>query len=444
MSPEHQVHLQQLISLYQEALSRSGHDAVMVAAGPARDHFRDDQGPRFKPNAYFSHWVAPEFAQPGALLLVGGTTRPKLLLQSSDDYWHAPPPIPEHLETVLDLEVCSSADALLTRANQLTGTHNRVAFIGEHSGNNEALGEDNPPALLNFLDWHRAQKTPFELELMREASRLGALGHQAAACSFFAGESEFAIHCAYLAASMQNESALPYGNIVALNTHGAYLHYEHQERSVPNPHLSLLIDAGAEYQGYVSDITRTYVHDQPDHQAFADLIAAMRTLQDNVIAEVAPERMFPDLQSYMHEQLADVLTASGVLQCSREEAYEEGYTRKFCPHGLGHLLGLQVHDLGGHLKNAQGEVQPPSPLHPSLRFTREITPEMVFTIEPGLYFIDSLLAELKAEAAPVNWDLVEFLRPYGGVRIEDNVRVLADGGVENLTRDAFAAVEAAG
>jgi Xaa-Pro dipeptidase len=106
---------------------------------------------------------------------------------------------------------------------------------------------------------------------------------------------------------------------------------------------------------------------------------------------------------------------------------------------LGHLLGLQVHDVGGFKSRADGEPIPRPVGHPALRLTRALETGMVVTVEPGLYFIDSLLDRLRAgtQARHVNWALVDALRPYGGIRIEDNVAVGEASG-ENLTRTAFA------
>ena len=114
-------------------------------------------------------------------------------------------------------------------------------------------------------------------------------------------------------------------------------------------------------------------------------------------------------------------------------------TAAFYPHGLGHLLGIQVHDVGGHFGDDAGTIVEPPAEHPHLRFTRTLETDQVLTIEPGLYVIDLLLAEL-ADAPGgklLNHERIDWLRPYGGIRIEDNVRVLEDG-CENLTREAFA------
>ena len=119
---------------------------------------------------------------------------------------------------------------------------------------------------------------------------------------------------------------------------------------------------------------------------------------------------------------------------------ETGVTSTFFPHGLGHPIGLQVHDVAGFMASDAGGTIPKPEGHPFLRMTRTLEPGMVVTIEPGIYFIDMLLAKLKSgpHAAAVNWDAVDHLRKFGGVRIEDEVHC-TEGAPENLTREAFAA-----
>jgi Xaa-Pro dipeptidase len=120
-----------------------------------------------------------------------------------------------------------------------------------------------------------------------------------------------------------------------------------------------------------------------------------------------------------------------------------GVTSTFLPHGIGHLLGLQVHDIGGFMAGEDGGTIAKPEGHPYLRLTRVLQPGMVVTIEPGLYFIPMLLDKLRATpaSASVDWSLVRHLSAFGGVRIEDDVACRADGAPENLTRDAFAALE---
>ena len=127
------------------------------------------------------------------------------------------------------------------------------------------------------------------------------------------------------------------------------------------------------------------------------------------------------------------------MKLDADAIVEKGISSAFFPHGVGHYLGLQVHDIGGHMADAHGNTVTPPKEHPFLLLTRPIEPRNVFTIEPGFYFIDTLLAELRKseQAKSIDWPRVDRFRKYGGVRIEDNLAV-TESGARNLTREAFA------
>ena len=114
----------------------------------------------------------------------------------------------------------------------------------------------------------------------------------------------------------------------------------------------------------------------------------------------------------------------------------------FFPHGLGHYLGLQTHDVAGLIADADGTPIPRPDGHPFLRLTRTLEAGNVLTIEPGLYFVEPLLRKWceNGDVAAINWKKVEMLTPYGGIRIEDNMLVMG-GEPRNLTRGAFAALD---
>jgi Xaa-Pro dipeptidase len=274
---------------------------------------------------------------------------------------------------------------------------------------------------------------------MREASRIGARAHGAAEQAFRAGASELGIHQAYLAAAGVIDAELPYASIVALNRHGAVLHYTHFDRAAPDYHRSFLIDAGASASGYASDITRTYASRGEDE--FQSLIDSVEAAQLSFAAKVRAGQSYPELHIHAHHVLAGVLREHGFIRMDAESAVETGVTAAFFPHGLGHPIGLQVHDVAGFQQSERGGTLPRPAGHPYLRMTRTLEPGMVVTIEPGLYFIDMLLEELRNRPAgkDVDWNRVEAFKPYGGIRIEDDV-VCTEGEPENLTRDAFARV----
>jgi Xaa-Pro dipeptidase len=228
---------------------------------------------------------------------------------------------------------------------------------------------------------------------------------------------------------------LPYNAIVALDEKAAFLHYE-SKRPLGDGKV-LLIDAGAQFRGYASDITRTHVSRRCDSR-FVALRDGMEKIQQDLCALVRPGAPFGDLHLEAHRKIGALLVETGIVKATAAEAMEKGWSRPFFPHGLGHHLGLQVHDVGGHLEDRDGAKAPPPREHPYLRNTRAIEPGQFFTIEPGLYFIEMLLREFRSGGASsrFDWKLIDELAPLGGIRIEDNVLVTRDGH-RNLTREAL-------
>jgi Xaa-Pro dipeptidase len=319
----------------------------------------------------------------------------------------------------------------------------RCAILGEPQS---ALGADaneryipnNPDAVINYLEYQRSYKTAYEIALMREAQHLAVRGHRAAEAAFREGKSEFAIHMAYCSAVGQDPSELPYNNIIGLNEHGAVLHYHDRHHTAPAPVRSFLIDAGASFHGYASDITRTYATDTSGE--FQALITAVDAAQIKMGEGVRAGVDYKQLHVDAHLSLMGILKDFGVIKVSPEAALATGVSAAFFPHGLGHPIGLQVHDVAGFAESDRGGKIPRPPGHPYLRMTRVLEPGMVVTIEPGIYFIDMLLDEVKknGHADSVDWARVDAFRPYGGIRIEDEV-LCTDGDAVNLTRPAFAA-----
>jgi len=264
-------------------------------------------------------------------------------------------------------------------------------------------------------------------------------GHRAALDAFLGGGSEFDIHNAFCRTAGVVDTALQYGAIVALNQHSATLHYGAAERSLPRQRLSFLIDAGVAFNGYASDITRTW---GAGDALFEALVQGVDTLQQRLAAKVFPGQDYVALHLQAHREVAALLHELEVIKIDEEESVINGITGTFLPHGLGHLLGIQVHDIGGHQVDVDGTELAPPKGHPYLRLTRTLEEGFVVTIEPGIYFVDSLLDKLRAgeHSRHINWSRVEQLRPFGGVRIEDDVLATATGPV-NLTREAFAELE---
>lgn len=431
-------HLTEKMRRFQTILAATGFDEIVIAAGDAKIQFADDSAYPFIPNPYFREWV-PLGKRTGSFLQISADSdTPRLFLLCVEDIWHtAPQSLPHGFEQGLEIVEYASAGDL---KKQLGKREGGTAFISEVNSLGVAAECWNPKAVTDQIDYQRPAKTTYEQECVREANRQAVPAHRAAQTAFMAGASELEIAAAYLRACNSSENEMPYGIIAGVNEHAAVLHHHNLDKQ-PRPPRSFLIDAGVAVHGYASDITRTYAYDSGSD--FAAMIAAMDTRQQQLAAGGGIGKSPVDLHVLSHHKAAEVLGEFDLISVSTEEAFASGITATFYPHGLGHHLGCNVHDKGGNLANAQGELLPPPEKHPKLRGAAPMVANQIHTVEPGLYFIPALLDKLRQteHASKINWARVDDFSPYGGIRIEDNIIVHADGSLENLTRTAFREIQ---
>jgi Xaa-Pro dipeptidase len=429
------AHVTVLKLRHDRALGDAKFDHAVVFSGALHFQYLDDMAYSFKVNPHFKAWV-PVTDNANCFVIYTPGQKPKLVYYQPVDYWHkvADKPADAWVEK---FELVMIADPDEARQHIPRG---RCAFIGEWAERFSSWGDltPNPEAVMNSLHFDRAKKTEYEIECIRRANERGARGHVAAEEAFREGASEYEIHFAYLRGADHTEDEVPYGNIVALNDHAATLHYyHHTRRRIDTADLhSFLIDAGAQHNGYASDITRTYSRKKDELQS---LIEAMDAMQLELVGMCRPNASYIDVHLSAHRLIAEILLRFGfVRDIDAAGVVEHRISSVFFPHGVGHYLGLQVHDVGAFMADRTGRTIPKPDGHPYLRLTRIIETGNVFTIEPGLYFIDSLLGELKKsdDARYVNWPKVDSFRGYGGIRIEDNI-LITETGNENLTRAAF-------
>ena len=427
--PQHIVELQ---SRTREAIQRESIDGLIIHSGQSKRLFLDDNHYPFKVNPQFKAWL-PVIDNPNCWLIVNGVDKPKLVFYRPKDFWHKVPDEPSDFwSQQFDIVLLTQADAV---EKHLPFDKSKYAYIGEYIEVAKALGFDlvNPDRVMHYLHYQRAYKTDYELMCMREANRIAVAGHGAAKIAFEQGLSEFDINMAYLGAVRQGDNQVPYNNIVALNENASILHYTDLATEAPAHSRSFLIDAGANFNGYAADITRTYAR---ENGVFADLIESMQQITQQCVEELKPGVSYVQIHSSAFHQIAALLCDTGIVNLAANDMVESGIVSTFFPHGIGHFLGLQVHDVAGHVSDDRGTPHPTPQAHPFLRNTRTIEARQVFTIEPGLYFINSLLADLKSteQSKYINWNVVDSLRPFGGIRIEDNVIVHRDKN-ENMTRE---------
>ncbi len=420
-------HIEHLKQVTTAALSHAGYDGVWIYSGHPTNNFLDDMAPPHAINPHFKWWVPVAHTTSSVLHYVPGQT-PTVYLHQPADFWHK----------VVD----NSQDKWAQYFNvKVIGHYSELPDFTQ-AKNHAWIGSDelqplpeqhtNPDSLINHLHFSRIQKTAYEIHCIEQANQLALKGHAAAKQAFYDGLSEYQIHMAYLAACDHNEYEMPYGNIVALNENPAVLHYQYQDRqTIPTDELkSFLIDAGANYKGYAADITRTYAYRADDE--FGAMINSLEQKQQLLCQKAVAGQDYVALHRLAHLCIAEVMHEFGLLNCEAETAVETGLSQTFFPHGLGHYLGLQVHDVSGHITDHLGTVKEPPGEYPFLRLTDTLREDAVITIEPGLYFIPMLLEKISGHR-DINWHKVETFLPYGGIRIEDNIVVKADQSI-NLSR----------
>lgn len=256
------------------------------------------------------------------------------------------------------------------------------------------------------------------------AVRPGMLEYQA--------EAEF-LKYAYFVGGCRHVS---YTCICGSGVNGAVLHYGHA--SAPNDKTigaadMCLFDMGANYFGYAADITCSF-------PASGRFTADQRAIYEAVLAAnlavqqaSRPGVRWTDMHALANRVLLEHLRTIGIVRGDIDAMMVAGINGVFQPHGLGHLIGLDVHDVGSYLPDC-----PPRPTEPgmtALRFARVLVEGMYVTIEPGCYFIDHLLDEALADPVKREFlvpEVVQRFRGFGGVRIEDDVLVTKNG-VENFT-----------
>ena len=221
-----------------------------------------------------------------------------------------------------------------------------------------------------------------------------------------------------------------YGSIVGLGANSAILHSTPSSRAAVAGDF-LLVDAGAEIERYMSDVTRTYVVGTPS--AFQrDLYQIVLAAEEHALARCVPGAEWRELHLAAAVEMTAGLVSMGVMRGHAESLVEQEAHTLFFPHGLGHMVGLGVRDGSGlepgRTKSSRASLA-------TLRMDLPLAPGYVVTVEPGLYFIPALLNDPRRRErfrAAVNWPLAESHLALGGVRIEDNVLVTA-GAPENLT-----------
>ncbi|XP_015667571.1 xaa-Pro dipeptidase [Protobothrops mucrosquamatus] len=283
----------------------------------------------------------------------------------------------------------------------------------------------------------RVIKTDMELEVLRYTNKISSEAHKEVMKAVKPGMKEYELeslfeHYCYKQGGMRHTS---YTCICGSGDNSSILHYGHagapNDKTIEDGDLCLF-DMGGEYYCYGSDITCTFPANgkfTPDQKAIYE---AVYKSSRAVFSSLKPGVAWPEMHRLADRVHLEELKKIGILHGSVDDMVKVHLGAVFMPHGLGHFLGIDVHDVGGY---PEGVDRIDLPGLRSLRTARSLLEGMVLTVEPGIYFIDHVLDQAlanPAQACFINNEVLARFRNFGGVRIEDDVVVTARG-MELLT-----------
>ena len=348
--------------------------------------------------------------------------------------WHGKVSTTEEIRQAYQPDHLHHADQLVNVLEELAP--DRVFVLNSEQGTwLQFLGYDGEleaTALEDALTDCRLIKTEGEIEKLRAAARVNNLAHREAMKALRPGMHEYEMKALFEYHQQRHGLLHPaYSGIHAGGINSAILHYTDNNAKI-GPEDLYLIDAGFEADGYASDVTRTYpasgTFSMPQREVYEAVLAAM----NRSIEGAVPGAKMEDLHLAAARAILEGLAEAGVVHGDVSDMMERNIFALFFPHGLGHFLGLDTHDVGGYPKGVDRIDRPGLRF---LRARRDLQPGMVVTIEPGCYFIPALLKpalEDEEQRQFLNRARVEALMDFGGIRIEDNL-VITEDGHENLT-----------
>ncbi|TVY46977.1 putative Xaa-Pro aminopeptidase, partial [Lachnellula occidentalis] len=276
----------------------------------------------------------------------------------------------------------------------------------------------------------RVVKDAYEIALIKRANAISTIAHTEVLKRVKGAKNERELEAAFIEKSIANGAReQAYHGIFASGEAAATLHYVKNDQPLDGK-LNVLLDAAGEVDCYASDITRTFPISgtfSPESRAIYDIVLEMQHVCINLLKAGA---VWDDIHLKAHEIAIEGLLKLGILQGTPEDILKSRTSVAFLPHGLGHYLGMDTHDTGGHANYADTDS-----IFRYLRVRGKVPAGAVITVEPGIYFCRFIIEPYLRDpvhAQYINFDVLNKYWAVGGVRIEDNILVTADGH-ENLT-----------
>jgi Xaa-Pro aminopeptidase len=286
--------------------------------------------------------------------------------------------------------------------------------------------------LRTALDQTRRVKDASEIRLIRELAGIAAHGYRKIREVLQPGITEKDIQLAYEGEIYRRGAhTVPYDSIVGSGPNSAILHALPTHKVV-QPGELVLVDAGCDRYDYCVDITRSFAFSPEVSSRHKDLYHLVLRAHTECIALSKAGVWWRDVHLHAGRVISEGLLQLGILKGSLDTLLEKEVGSVFFPHGVGHLVGLRVRDTG-----QEENVNPKKYFGARLRVDIQLHEGELITVEPGCYFISSLLESADVQSRYrdyINWQELEHWKCIGGVRIEDNI-LIRQGGNDNLTED---------
>ncbi|GAA5833371.1 hypothetical protein JCM5353_008431 [Sporobolomyces roseus] len=451
--------IKRLISLNKPSSLRPARHYIFLEGSKVECRHDSDRELPFEQERNFS-WLSGGVAPPHSALTIsyeheGGeqiredAIETRLWLPEVDEaevMWMGMPPSPEEIGQKIHVTAIHQGWSRLSlyppppKNRNLDTVIHHLPFTKPPTSISAQINAPQPTSeyLLKALHEARRNKTPQEIEKMKKANEITAGAHKHLMELVGKGElnDENAAEAAFVAYCRKRGSKhQAYSSIVAAGKSAGTLHYVANDQDFPSQPTLLLVDAGCEWQDYASDVTRVIPTGNGGKftKECAEITTLVCEMQEAAFKIIKPGCNWEEVQLLMHDVLIRGFLKLGLFVAegsSEDEKVEKikasGLSSAFYPHGVGHLLGLDTHDVGG-----LPEGKSTDPLLRYLRLRVPLEEGFVVTVEPGCYFNEFLFAPFK-NSEFVNHELLEKYLYVGGVRIEDNLLITKDG-YENLT-----------
>ena len=461
----YQHHKKQLIEDTCLILTNLKIHQLIISSGKLIKYFMDDQSYPFRCNPYFAHFCPLDEPLHFIHLQASNPDLAKLYLFEFEDFFHPKSTARDNpFAKYWNLEIYREYNCQCSFISSKIDKKDNTAYIGSEPQTFTNLANDQK--LLFELNKLRMRKSDFEVHCARLACSRSKVAHQAVKDAFFHQDtsnekfSERDYFFVFSQAVNKLSAQFPYPPVIACNNNASFLHYHRRSKIPPTIPYTLLIDAGVSACGYASDVSRTYVLDDQyikaqhlsimtlthsdgfSDQAYAvfkDMLKYLIELHHRLVSQAANGVHFPNLYQQSVDGVLKIITQSGLIthqDLDPQQSY--ALSRTFYPHSLGHMLGLQVHDVYAY------DHKPNKPNDQTVtRGIDKIQNRNLFTIEPGIYFIPMLVKRyqqankelIQSGVVSIDQKLLEQLYRYGGMRWEDNIYINEKGLSENLTVD---------